>query len=162
MVGTFSNILQPSVVCSCLRRKVWKADCKFGVKLGRMCGLLALPMDQQVKNLPAVQETQEMQSLSLSWENPLEEEMATCSSIVAWRIPRTEDPERLQSKGLPRVGHNWVTKHTHTHAHTHAHMWQWHGATSDVSIFKSTFKSLLQQTSQYNKNEANSQLSRKN
>ena len=82
MVGTFSNILQPFVVCPCLRRKVWKVDYKYGVKLGRMCGLLALPMAQQVKNLPAVQETQEMQVLSLGWENPLEEEMATCSSIL--------------------------------------------------------------------------------
>ena len=42
---------------------------KYGVKLGRMCGLLALPMAQQVKNLPAVQETQEMQVLSLVWED---------------------------------------------------------------------------------------------
>ena len=43
---------------------------------------------QMVKNLPAVQETQVQ---SLDWEDPLEEEMATCSSILAWRIPWTEE-----------------------------------------------------------------------
>ena len=50
-----------------------------------------------VKNLPAIQETQ-VQSLGL--EDPLEKEMATRSSILAWRIPGTEEPGRLQSMGL--------------------------------------------------------------
>ena len=49
-----------------------------------------------VKNLPAVQE---MQVQSLGWDNPLEEDVATHSSILAWRIPRTEEPGRLQSMG---------------------------------------------------------------
>ena len=40
---------------------------------------------------------------SLGWEDPLEKEMATCSSIVAWRIPWTEEPGELQSMGSPRV-----------------------------------------------------------
>ena len=45
-------------------------------------------------------------------EDPLEEGMATHSSILAWRIPWTEEPGRLQSKGLPRVGHDWrLSKH---------------------------------------------------
>ena len=44
-----------------------------------------------VKNLPAMQETQESQVLSLAWEGPLEEEMATYSSILAWKIPWTEE-----------------------------------------------------------------------
>ena len=44
--------------------------------------------------------------------------MATHSSILAWRIPWTEEPGRLQSMGLQRVGHDWVTN-THTHKHTH-------------------------------------------
>ena len=48
---------------------------------------------------------------SLVWEDPLEEGMATHSSILAWRIPWTEEPGRLQSTGLQRVGHHWVTKH---------------------------------------------------
>ena len=42
----------------------------------------------------------------LGWEDPLEKEMATHSSILAWRIPWTEDPDRLQSMGLQRVGHD--------------------------------------------------------
>ena len=61
---------------------------------------------QQVKQLPAMQETQEMQAQSLGGEDPLEEEMAIHSSILAWKIPRTEDPRGLQSKGSQRVGHD--------------------------------------------------------
>ena len=59
-------------------------------------------MAQMVKNLPTMQETQVH---SLDWEDPLEEEMATLFSILAWRIPRTEEPGGLQSMGLRRVGH---------------------------------------------------------
>ena len=58
---------------------------------------------QMVKNLPAVQETQVR---SLGWEDPLEKGMATYSSILAWRIPWTEEPGRLQPMGLQTVGHN--------------------------------------------------------
>ena len=46
---------------------------------------------------------------SLGQEDPLEEEMATHSSILAWRIPRTEEPGELQSMGSQRVGHSWTT-----------------------------------------------------
>ena len=60
-------------------------------------------MAQTVKNLPAMQETWVR---SLGQEDPLEEGMATHSSILAWRIPWTEEPGRLQSMGLPRVGHD--------------------------------------------------------
>ena len=56
-----------------------------------------------VKNLSAMQETQVR---SLGQENPLEKEMATHSSILAWRIPWTEQPGGLQSVGWQRVGHN--------------------------------------------------------
>ena len=52
-----------------------------------------------VKNLLAVQESQEMQFQSLGWEDPLEEGMATHSSILAWRIPWTEEPGRLHPRG---------------------------------------------------------------
>ena len=61
---------------------------------------LGFPGGSVVKNLPAVQETQVP---SLGWEDPLEEGMATHSSILAWRIPLTEDPRGLQSAGLQRV-----------------------------------------------------------
>ena len=59
-----------------------------------------------VKHLPAMWETQVQ---SLGWEDPLEKEMATHSSTLAWKISWTEDPGRLQSMGLQRVGHDWVT-----------------------------------------------------
>ena len=69
---------------------------------------------QQVKNLLAMQETQETQFQSPGWEDSLEEEMATHSSSLAWEIPWTEAPRGLQSMGSQRVGHDWATKHTHT------------------------------------------------
>ena len=65
---------------------------------------------QWVKNSPAMQETQEMQVRSLGWEGPLEKEMATCSNILVWEMPRTEDPAGLQSMRSQRVRHNLVTK----------------------------------------------------
>ena len=58
-------------------------------------------MAQIVKNLPAIQETQVQ---SLDREDPLEKEMATQSSILAWKVPWMEEPGRLQSLGLQRVG----------------------------------------------------------
>ena len=57
---------------------------------------------QLLKNLPAMQETW---VLSLGWEDPLEEGMGTHSSILAWRIPWTEEPEGLQSTGSQRIRH---------------------------------------------------------
>ena len=50
---------------------------------------------------------------SLCWEDPLEEEMAAHSGILAWRSPRTEEPGGLQSMGSQRVGHTLVTKEQH-------------------------------------------------
>ena len=61
---------------------------------------------QRVKNLPAMQETQETWVRSLGWEDPLEQEMATLSSILAWRVPWREEPGGLQSIGLRRVRHD--------------------------------------------------------
>ena len=57
---------------------------------------------QMVKRLPAIRKTQVR---SLGWEDLLEKEMATHSSVLAWRIPRTEEPGRLLSMGSQRVGH---------------------------------------------------------
>ena len=57
-------------------------------------------------NPPAMQETKETQDHSLGREDPLEEELATHSSILAWEIPWTEEPDRLQSMGSKRVGYN--------------------------------------------------------
>ena len=53
-----------------------------------------------------MQETQEMQVQSLGWEDPLEKEMATHSSILAWRIPGTEESDGLQSTEMQRVRHD--------------------------------------------------------
>ena len=66
-------------------------------------GLWASLMAQTVKCLSAVLETGVR---SLDQENPLEKEMATYSSTLAWKIPWTEKPGRLQSIGLQRVGHD--------------------------------------------------------
>ena len=66
---------------------------------------------QLVKNLPAVQE---IRVRSLGWEDPLEEGMATQSSILAWRIPWTEEPGGLQSMGSQRGGQDWATKYSTT------------------------------------------------
>ena len=60
-------------------------------------------MAWMVKRLPTMRETQVQ---SLDWEDPLEKEMATHSSTIAWKIPRTEEHGRLQSMGSQRVGHD--------------------------------------------------------
>ena len=70
------------------------------------CLLWASLMAHWVKNLPAVQETRETRVQPLGWEDPLEEEIATHSSILAGKIPWTEEPSRLQSK------ESGATKHT--------------------------------------------------
>ena len=62
---------------------------------------------QMVKNLPVIRETWDW---SLGWEDPLEKEMATDSSILAWRIP--EEPGGVRPTGSERVRHGWVTKST--------------------------------------------------
>ena len=60
-------------------------------------------MAQRVQRLPAMQETWVR---SLGQEDPLEKEVATYSSTVAWKMPWTEEPDRLQSMGWERVGHD--------------------------------------------------------
>ena len=71
-------------------------QCKYGVSL----------VSSPVKNLLAMQETQETQVLSLDREDPLEEKMATHYSILARKIPWTEEPCGLQSTESQRVGHD--------------------------------------------------------
>ena len=65
---------------------------------------------QRLKCLPTMLETRVR---SLGREDPLEKEMATHSSILAWRIPWTENPGGLQSMGSQRVGHDWAMSLTH-------------------------------------------------
>ena len=62
-----------------------------------------VPVAQMVKNLPAMQETWVQ---SLDWKDLLEKGLATHTSVLAWKIPWTEEPRGLQSMGLQRVGHN--------------------------------------------------------
>ena len=71
----------------------------FPTRLGGRAGLVG-------KNPPAMQNMQEMRVLSLGQEDPLERIMATYSSILAWRIPWTEEPGGLQSMGSQRVRHD--------------------------------------------------------
>ena len=67
-------------------------------------------MAQQEKNPTATQETW---VLSLDQEDPPEKDMATHSNILAWEIPWTEEPGRLQSVGLQRAGHDWATEQSY-------------------------------------------------
>ena len=69
---------------------------------------------QMVKHLSTMWETQVQ---SLGWEDPLEKEMAIHSRTIAWKIPWTEEPGRLQSVGLQRVRHDWATS-------LQSHIWQ--------------------------------------
>ena len=82
-----------------------QANCSF-----QFCSnfLYGSQMAQRVNNLPVMQETQETLVQSLNWEDSLEEEMAIHSSILAWRIPWTEEPGGLQSLGSQRVRHDWA------------------------------------------------------
>ena len=79
---------------------VWKLGSYYPV---------GFPGASVVRNPPAMRETQETQVRSLGWENPLEKEMATHFSILAWKIPWTMEPGRLLFMGSQRVGHNWAT-----------------------------------------------------
>ena len=76
---------------------------------------VGFPGGSVVKNLPAVQEMQETWVQPLGPGAPLEEGMATHSSTLAWKIPWTEKPGRLQSMGSQRVSHDRVTKHSVVH-----------------------------------------------
>ena len=90
--------------------KIWELESLYILiyLLGKLfdcyyCLLTSLVV-QKVKRLPKMQETRVW---SLVWEDPLEKKMATHSSILAWKIPWTEEPGWLLSMGSQRVGHNW-------------------------------------------------------
>ena len=67
---------------------------------------MGFPGGSMIKNPPAMQETQEIWVPSLGWEDAREEELATYSSILAWRVTWTEEPGGLQSIGLQRFVHD--------------------------------------------------------
>ena len=85
----------------CVLHETW-----FPVNKNTLSIYWASLVAQRVKRLPAMRETR---IWSLGWEDALEKEMAAHSSILAWRIPWMEEPGRLQSMGLQRVGHNRAT-----------------------------------------------------
>ena len=78
-------------------------------------------VDQTVKHLPTKWETRVP---SLGWKNTLEKEMATHSSTLAWKIPKTEEPGRLQSIWSQRVRHDWETSFPHS-LNIHCKDWCW-------------------------------------
>ena len=73
---------------------------------------------EAVKHLSTMRETWVW---ALGWEDPLEREMAIHSSTIAWKIPWTEEPGRLQSMGSQRVGHDWATSLSHSLSGTRCH-----------------------------------------
>ena len=85
----------------------WDEWLRWGVPASPCSGFsCCFLVAQMVKRLPTMRGTQVW---SLGWEDPLEKAMATHSSTLAWKIPWMEEPGRLQSMGLQRVGHDWVT-----------------------------------------------------
>ena len=91
---------------------------------------------QRLKPLPAMWETWVR---SLGREVPLEKEMETHSSILAWRIPWTEEPGGLQSTGLQRVGHNWATLLTYLLTYLLREMYDsMKGLVKDTTVSKSS------------------------
>ena len=76
---------------------------------------LGYPGSTVVENLPTSAGDERDVVQFLNWEDPLEQEMATYSSIPAWNTPRTEESGRLQSVELQRAGHDWASEHSHAH-----------------------------------------------
>ena len=114
-LNLFASILFKTHLCLHMHKYmyIWLLDYIF-------CYIRSSLVVQLVKNPPAMQETWVR---SLGWEGPLEEGMTTHSSILAWRIPWTEEPGGLQSMGSHRVRHWWVAFTfaliwLHTHIHT--------------------------------------------
>ena len=93
---------------------------------------------QRGKNQPTLQKTRVR---SLGCEGPLEEGMATHSSVLTWRISHTEEPGGLQSLGSQRVRHDWVTKHTHTSLNNTNHVFKF---TQLNFVFNQYFSSVTQ------------------
>ena len=106
----------------------WDPGCYSALKSSTSFILLlsgASLVAQLVKNLPAVQETRVQ---SLGWEDPLEKETATHSSILTWKIWWTEELGGLQSMGSQRVGHDWATV-------TYSEVLPWPSSYKQISVF---------------------------
>ena len=105
--GSSSVSLGRTQECACQARwnSSWDQDCWEKYQQPQICG-----MAHMIKNLPEIQETPVQFQ---SQEDPLEKGKATLSSSLVCRIPWTEEPEGLQSMGLQRVGHDWMTNTFH-------------------------------------------------
>ena len=102
-----SNCFLP-FICYCWYVCLWNCVCLYSWYTHPYAiAVWTSQVAQTVKNPPTMPETQEIWAWSLGWEDPLEEEIATQSSILAWRIPWAEEPGGLQFIGSQRVGHNW-------------------------------------------------------
>ena len=111
-----------------VRKNIWVIN---GISNSYVQQTVGFLVAQWEKNLPAMQETQEIQVQFLDREDPLEEGMATHSSIPAWRIPWTEEPGRLQSMWSQRVRHNWSN-------------WaQTHDYQCSISTFSTSFNNIV-------------------
>ena len=114
-----------------VRGEVWQY---FGASL----------MAQQVKNPPAQQEIKDTRVGSLGHKDPWRTEMATHSSILAWKILWTEAPDRSQSMGSQRVGHDWATN-THT--------WQYFDISSLLRLYSIALERYLYSRYSYSTND---------
>ena len=103
----------------CVALPLWLSSLCLLFTWAVLHSLWASQVAQTVNNLPEVRETQVG---SLDREDPLQKEMATHSSILAWRIPWTEEPDSLQPMGLQGVGHYWETN-TFTFARVWGRNW---------------------------------------
>ena len=100
-----SALRSPECVCMCVSALgLLVSSCRLPTAV-----FLAFPGGSDRKNPPAMQETWVW---FLAWADSLEESMATHSSVLAWRIPQTEESGRLQSLGSQKVRHDWATKHS--------------------------------------------------
>ena len=90
----------------------WSAECLWTPYLFlHLSFFMGFPADSVVRFYLPMPKIQEMQVWSLGQEDSLEEERATHSSILAWEVPRTEEPGGLQSTGSQRVRHKWMCSH---------------------------------------------------
>ena len=95
-----------------LLRLLWESTVKTFYFYWSVVDSQGSPGGSVVKNRLPVQKTQETHVQSLGREDPLEKDMGTRASILAWRIPRTEESGGLQSMRSQRICHGWVTEHT--------------------------------------------------
>ena len=112
--ATYENAIYDEILCKCKKMYIHIAGGKSThyIKMKNQLIIHSMlnkgcsPVAQTVKYLPAMWETK---GQSLGQEDHLEKGMATHSSIVAWKIPGTEEPGGLPSMGSHRVGHDWAT-----------------------------------------------------